>query len=153
MKYKILFITLILFSICVNAQKKIQAKHFDFSCDCTEVENYYEPKNSSNNYSYVNEEQGFGYTFATREILFRNKSEQKDFLKAIKNSGTLNYQWQIFLGQEAIIADLNSQEDQIYAKHIAFFYNNVAYTIMVFAKSPTQLKQRFNHLKNTLKLK
>ncbi|WP_404812157.1 hypothetical protein ACIRNY_11765 [Capnocytophaga canimorsus] len=150
---KVLFIMSLMVSFWAIAQKKIQTKYFDFSCDCIEVENYYEPKNSSNNYSYINEKQGFEYTFATREILFRNKSEQKDFLKAIKNSGTFNYEWQYFLGQEAIIANLNSQQEQIYAKHIAFFYNNVAYTIMVFAKSPSQLKQHFNHLKNTLKLK
>ena len=129
MKVFTVIILLIFSTTSLFGQKTISTPYFKFKCECSEVENAYNPGNKSYNYSYQTLDGKSIYMIS----ISVSSIDQAGFLKAIRNSGTFDYVDTKFKGLNAIIADmtLNGQ----YGKHVGFFKNTNGFSIIVASTS------------------
>lgn len=143
---KLLFVSLLLTSFCVSAQKKISTPYFSFICECEEVENNYNPNNQSYNYSYQTKDGKSIYMISVKD----SSVDQDSFLKAIKSSGTFNYKDTTFKGLKAIEADMamNGQ----FVKHLGFFSKGKGYSVIIGSNSKKSTQALFAKFSNSLKL-
>lgn len=133
----------------IYSQNQIETEYFKFKCDCTQNENYFNSKNQSYNYSYVEKDGVSGFLLAIREMKYRDKTQQNDFLSSIKNSNTFSYQEIQFAGETALLATITDAGR--FGRQIIFFHNNIAYTVMIVSNKKDKLDELYYSFTDSFK--
>lgn len=147
MKSNYLIFSLFLSSL-LYSQTIISTKYFEFKCNCKEVENEYNPKNKSYNYTY---EENDGNSIFMISVKTNSGSNPDGFLSSIKNSGTFDYQYTSFKENKAISADMIMGGE--YGKHIGFFRNGIGYSVIIASTTKKMTNTLFSNFEKSFKFK
>jgi hypothetical protein len=143
---KTVFITIIgVISFCAYSQKRMSTDIYTFTCNCIETEKSYNSLKGSHDYTYLTPD-GLGIYL----ISYMQSSAGDEFLDAIKNSGTYNYQYITFLGVKAITAEIKVNGEL--ARQIAFNKGGYSFTIFIGNSSFAKINSMYKTFISTFKL-